>query len=450
MSEEKVSFEINGEEAIMTGVIDHSTIQAVKDLIKNNPEVKTIVMKNVPGSIDDESNLEASRLVRAAGLNTYVPADGMIASGGTDFFCAGINRTIESGAEIGVHSWAGEDVSDASDASILPENDPEHLKYLAYYDEMGIPKDFYWFTIQAAPADRIHNMSDSELVQFKLVDQVVQMQNSVGGTEGDETLIPEFEIIKNKAPAEKAFAPFEKYINVFGLNLYAMKDVPDIKLKHAAIVMAEYLDNDENGVIDNSLVHEGLLARKATMVLFKNENRAETFFDKNGRALDILMEKGYMFQDLYASEIFEKGSSEGKFDATLEEILHTITQNGYAVAYPDIFGESSESQIAKAMDTARGGYFETIPKKYPASAWYSYYDDTADYATMITEYTYWSLTSILEGQSHDGRLDEIGDEWKLNTKEKVMNQDKVVYELLTNSEYKLPATLPNGHYSVAK
>jgi len=168
MFEEKVSFEVVGDQAIMTGTIDSSTINSVESLIKNHPEVKTIVMKNVPGSMDDESNLIASRLVRKAGLNTHVPADGMIASGGTDFFCAGVVRTIEVGAEIGVHSWAGDGVTNAN---TLSKDHPEHQKYLDYYNEMNIPQDFYWFTIQAAPAESIHNMTRAELVKYALVSE---------------------------------------------------------------------------------------------------------------------------------------------------------------------------------------------------------------------------------------------------------------------------------------
>lgn len=174
---EKVSFEVDGDKAIMTGVIDGSAIQTVKDLIVNHPEVKTIIMTDVPGSIDDESNLIASRLVRAAGLSIHIPADGMIASGGTDFFCAGVKRTVEAGAEIGVHSWAGDGVSNAN---ILPKDHPEHLKYIEYYREMEIPEAFYWFTIQAAPAEGIHNMSAEELVYYKLVTEPVKAPDSDG------------------------------------------------------------------------------------------------------------------------------------------------------------------------------------------------------------------------------------------------------------------------------
>ena len=133
-----------------------------------------------------------------------------------------------------------------------------------------------------------------------------------------------------------------------------------------------------------------------------------------------------------------------RFDASLEEVLHLITQHGYAEAYPEVFGEKKGSKIADAMDIARGGYFKKVPNYYPADAWYTYNDVSCDYSCQITEYIYWALTSILGGQDFPGRFDEIKDEWKLNTNEKDMN----VYNLLTNSEYKFPTNLPNGKYRI--
>ena len=62
-----------------------------------------------PGSLDDTSNLIASRLVREAGLATHVPAEAEIASGAVDFFIAGRARTadVAGGARLGVHTWGG-------------------------------------------------------------------------------------------------------------------------------------------------------------------------------------------------------------------------------------------------------------------------------------------------------------------------------------------------------
>ena len=154
--------------AVMSGVIGADTPAKVLRLALEHPEVRTIAMSIVPGSIDDEANLVAARLVRDYGWNTTVPSDGVIASGGVDFFVAGVERTIEEGAQLGVHTWGGGWWGQRSGAD-LPRDDPEHGRYLDYYAEMGIPAAFYWFTLDAAPADSIHNMTPDELVRYGIV-----------------------------------------------------------------------------------------------------------------------------------------------------------------------------------------------------------------------------------------------------------------------------------------
>ena len=149
----------------MRGTIDESTPFRVLELVYYHPEVKTIVMIDVPGSVDDDSSLRASRIVRAHGLNTHVPSDGEVASGGTDFFQAGVTRTCEEGALFGVHSWA----EFGAEGTDYPRNDEVHLMYLDYCDEMGIPQSFYWFTLDVAPAADIHYMTENELKQYNML-----------------------------------------------------------------------------------------------------------------------------------------------------------------------------------------------------------------------------------------------------------------------------------------
>ena len=176
-------------------------------------------------------------------------------------------------------------------------------------------------------------------------------------------------------------------------------------------------------------------------------------------ACDLLDESNDSFfanfstQDLYNSEIHPTGSSiESGFDATLEEVLHMITQQGYANAYPSVFGEVKGSTIAGYMDAARGGYYESVPDSYPDSAWYHYSDKTCSYACQITEYFYWALSSILGAQEYTGsgsetRYQQVKDEWKLNTKTKMSTGDPNMYALMTDGTYKIPTVIPNGSYA---
>jgi len=236
------------------------------------------------------------------------------------------------------------------------------------------------------------------------------------------------------------FKYFCKTTEVFGIKIYATKSVKNEKLLHAASIMAEYLDNDEDGLVDNQKVLDKLIDKKVWLLVIEEG----LDFDDAARNPPA---NYHHFQDLYNEEIALINGSP-RFDATLEEVLHLITQHGYAEAYPDKFSESKDSEIANAMDIARGGYFKNVPDEYPSSAWYSYYDSTCDYACQITEYMYWALTSILGAQEYPDRLNEIKNEWKLNTKDKVENTDIATYELLTNPEYKFPTNLPNGKYRI--
>ncbi len=56
----------------------------------------------------------------------------------------------------------------------------------------------------------------------------------------------------------------------------------------------------------------------------------------------------------------------------LKKFCIMITDHGWAGAYPLVFGARSGTEIAKAVDIARGGYFEKVPEKYPEDTWYTY------------------------------------------------------------------------------
>ena len=252
------------------------------------------------------------------------------------------------------------------------------------------------------------------------------------------------------AELEATKTVFDKYVEVFGLRVLATSGVSEAKTLHAANVLAEYLDNDEDGTIDQAEVLTALKgtsnAEIATMVLFASEQEQESSWSKF-EAFESSLTRS---QNLFAMEIFEAGSQGYDRDATLEEVLHLVTDHGWDKAFPDVWGEKEGTSIALAMDKARGGKFLTVPSSYPAGAWFTYYDATADYATQITEYVYWATTTYLGGQDWTGRVHaDYTNEWKPITKSDLEASDPDVVTLLTSTAYKFPIhKLPDGNYSV--
>ena len=257
---------------------------------------------------------------------------------------------------------------------------------------------------------------------------------------------PDFKIHSGKndrLPGLKSALP--KHVQVFGLFIQATDRVPEAKLLHAASITANFLDNDRNGKPDNPTVNDELWNERAAIVMGYDERELERLHDRYGELFD-----NYTLQGLFATETLPNAGphnpKSSEFDASIEEILHIITSVGYAGVYPKVFGERRGTELANAMDIARGGYFRTVPSRYPADAWYSYDDRTCDYGCQVTEYVYWALTSLLDGQDFKNRGGDIEHEWKLNTPEKLRAKDKAVVKILTNAEYRLPTRLPDGKY----
>ena len=228
---------------------------------------------------------------------------------------------------------------------------------------------------------------------------------------------------------------FPKQIEVYGVKIIGTENTPLNNIKKAANILNQWLDNNNDGNPDNYLVIDALIKNNAILVMGQSEDDLENSFEN---LIDVLDEANIDI-DNFENSIVGLMSDEPNI-AYLEEILHLVTQVGYANAYPEVFGEFKGSSISKAMDVARGGYFETVPEIYPKSSWYHYYDKSCDYACMITEYFYWSLTSLLGAQIN--RYDEISEEWELNTPNK-MTKDKLIMGLLQDKKYQLPNRLPS-------
>ena len=197
---------------------------------------------------------------------------------------------------------------------------------------------------------------------------------------------------------------FSLHCSPFGISMFAETGFPREKFLHACNVMAQYLDNDQDGCADDINVVKMMRLKQGGMAM----SLTQSSIPDNYQYPDT-----FRYQDLYATETEPScsGSSETTscHDAALEEILHCITANGVSQYYSDEFGECYKnifnlSDIQAQMDIARGGHFTSVPGSYPAGSVYHYDDATCNYQCMVTEMFYWGITSLLGGQGKEGSV----------------------------------------------
>jgi len=167
---EVTDFEVRGDELWMNGEINSKTLGQFEEVFAANPNITTLVEEVVPGSLNDDTMIELAYRVRELGLNTRLLAHSEIDSGGVDLFLAGVERTMADGAHIGVHSWS-DGIKEATD---YPPDAPEHEQNRKYIEDMLGSDDFYWFTIEAAPADGIHPMTNDEIERYGLLTEPIR------------------------------------------------------------------------------------------------------------------------------------------------------------------------------------------------------------------------------------------------------------------------------------
>lgn len=165
--EHDVRFEVQGTQAYVYGTTDSNSHNLVKDFVRENPDVDTLILQAMPGTLDMDTNRRVVMDIRAAGLATHVPADGRIASGAVDWFIAGSPRTIECGAMIGVHSW-GSKTGERGDKTFY---DGQLRTQRYFLSRMSVDPDFYEFTRSAAGPDDIYWLSVDEMLRYRLISQ---------------------------------------------------------------------------------------------------------------------------------------------------------------------------------------------------------------------------------------------------------------------------------------
>tara|TARA_Y100000593_G_scaffold95031_1_gene198587 strand:- start:38408 stop:40900 length:2493 start_codon:yes stop_codon:yes gene_type:complete len=290
---------------------------------------------------------------------------------------------------------------------------------------------------------------------------------------------------------------FSKYSNAFGVNVFATSGVSNQKISHAANVLAELIDNDQDGIPDNVNVLNTLKGHQASIIMASGAIQSEgmNYSVEGVSGIDVTKLSGYhALQELRGENVHT--GSHAIIDETLEKTLKLMIDYGWSETYPYTFGLLSGSTLANYMDTARSGHFEwcethkmsnnsimsgpihgsnqtclswgAIPwevgkyengksdGRYPSGSWY--YDissDCDDYSCQSSKYMYLGISTILGANTGDlndllGIIKTliIKSQWDFNTPTGFQSGDSNFYNLLTNPQYNIPTGyLPTGGYN---
>lgn len=161
-----LSFVVEGNVAYCNGYIKRRVVKQFKALFKKHPQVNTLVLGWVPGSMDDERMLQALEIIRKHGVDTHARDHARIYSGGVDLFNVGNKRTMGSDVELGVHTWT---IGRGKEGRKLSRNHKLHRPYVKYYEGIEVPTAFYWFTLDAANGDQMHLLTEEELKTYRVI-----------------------------------------------------------------------------------------------------------------------------------------------------------------------------------------------------------------------------------------------------------------------------------------
>ena len=183
--------------AFLSGTLGTSSYVLISEMVKNRSDIKNLVLTYVPGSMNDLINVHTGRLLRENNITTIVPMNGKIYSGGVDLFSSGKKRILFEGGEIGVHSWCCGGNDEPADE--IPEDDEAHKSQIEYFTKMlgeENGRDFYFYTLKAAPFHDIYKMNLEEIEKYNLATKIIPIENnfeenyiSYGNENSDKVLI---------------------------------------------------------------------------------------------------------------------------------------------------------------------------------------------------------------------------------------------------------------------
>ena len=290
-------------------------------------------------------------------------------------------------------------------------------------------------------------------------DEGNQGSNSNRDTSNDTVV--KFEIVDTYPHAACLNTHLDVFINVFGIYVVSTSSIPEVYQQHTANVLAQYIDNDADGVPDDEKIIANLRDRLAVFPVWTPELREKVFSEPCDVHTAASMYRGNSDDDSDAWALNGGITSTNNintrsgvnWDTNLEEVWHLISSAYYQV-YPEYFADGRDcesctgefSKLTDALDAARGGRFFEAPSTYPEGAWYTY---DIPYVGQAHEYMYWILMANFNAldPSITTYCENVYAEWRGGcNKEELKQKDVLAYDLLNNYGFKIPTVIPDGNY----
>ena len=257
---------------------------------------------------------------------------------------------------------------------------------------------------------------------------------------------PTFEVLSKHPKYDCINNEMGMFIEVFGMYVIATDSAPTNYVIHTANVLAQYIDNDEDGIPDDPAVLKYLVNENVVVPVWKETDTAFRS-TRCGRKFNFAASMYYDHDQWAIAGNLAGIEKTRKWDTKLEEVWHIVTK-GWSETYPKAFGDQKPSLLTDAMDIARGGYFKELPAQYPDKAWYRYYDQSCDYYCQAHEYIYWALMANIGALDPKltNKCERSSHEWHICTASELRHKDVLVSRLLNDMAFKLPTRIPDGSY----
>jgi hypothetical protein len=169
----QLKFKVRDNIAYGYGTTNSRSGGVIKTLVRDHPQVDTLVFKSMPGTQDAFTNLRIARHIRAAGLKTHLESGSYIASGAVDLFLGGAERTMECGALIGVHThYFLAEGGLVRGKSFHPGNtgyDSMKVHSEKFLKDMGIDPAFYLFAREAALPEELYYLTPEDIETYNIL-----------------------------------------------------------------------------------------------------------------------------------------------------------------------------------------------------------------------------------------------------------------------------------------